>query len=55
MKTVLAPNAPWPNKPVEKPKPVAKKRVPPPPKDTSKIQKTDALFKQWAEKNGVDK
>ena len=51
MKTVLAPNAPWPNKPVEKPKPVAKKRVPPPPKSPSKIAHTDKKFDEWADKN----
>jgi hypothetical protein len=54
MKTVLAPNAPWPNKPAEKP--VAKKRVAPPRKDASRQAKTDKLFQQWAEKNlGVKK
>jgi hypothetical protein len=51
MKTVLAPNAPWHNKPAEKPKPVAKKRVNPPPKNVSKQQKTDAMFEEWAAKN----
>ena len=55
MKTVLAPNAPWPNKPVEKPKPVAKKRVPPPPKSASKMANTDKKFTEWAQKNGVKK
>jgi hypothetical protein len=50
-KTILAPNAPWPSKPVEKPKPVVKKRVPPPPKDPSKIKHTDEMFQQWAAKN----
>jgi hypothetical protein len=53
VKTVLAPNAPWPvwgddGKPV-KPKP--KKRVPPPPKDLSKIANTDKKFDEWADKN----
>lgn len=48
MKTVLAPNAPWPNKPAEKQKVVAKKR---PPKKVSKQQKTDAMFEKWASKN----
>jgi hypothetical protein len=51
VKTVLAPNAPWPNKPVEKPKPVAKKRVPPPPKNPSKIAHTDKKFDEWADRN----
>jgi hypothetical protein len=50
-KTILADGAPWPSKPVEKPKPVAKKRVPPPPKDPSKIQQTDKMFAEWASKN----
>jgi len=50
-KTILAPDAPWPDKPVEKPKPVAKKRVPPPPKSASKIQQTDKMFAEWAAKN----
>jgi hypothetical protein len=50
-KTVLAPNAPWPSKPAEQPKPVAKKRVPPPPKDPSKIQQTNKMFAEWAAKN----
>lgn len=53
MKTVLAPNAPWP-KPPEK-KPVAKKRVPPPPKNPSKIQHTDKMFELWASKNFIGK
>jgi len=47
-KTVLAPNAPWHNKPAEKPKVVVKKR---PPKKVSKQQKTDAMFEEWASKN----
>jgi hypothetical protein len=50
MKTVLAPNAPWPSN-VEVKKPAPKKRVPPPPKSASKIQKTDKMFQQWASKN----
>jgi hypothetical protein len=45
MKTVLAPNAPWPSKE----KPVVKKPLPP--KKRSKIQKTDEMFQQWASKN----
>jgi len=49
IRTVLAPDAPWPSRPAEKPKP--KKRVPPPPKDPSKIKKTDAMFELWASKN----
>lgn len=64
MKTVLAPNAPWPKweeeekvveppkpKPVLKPKPKAK----PPKKDPSKIARTDKNFDKWASKNGVKK
>jgi hypothetical protein len=55
MKTVLAPNAPWPTYTPEgevvKPKPVAKKRVPPPPKDPSKIAHTSKKFDEWADKN----
>lgn len=49
-KTVLAPNAPWPGKPVEKPKPAPRVRVPPPPKSPSKIARTDKMFEQWAAK-----
>jgi hypothetical protein len=49
MKTVLAPGAPWPKKPAEKPEP--KKRVPRPPKVRSKIQHTDKMFQLWADKN----
>ena len=48
MKTVLAPNAPWPTKPVEKPKAVAKKK---PPKKPSKRTETDKKFTEWASKN----
>jgi hypothetical protein len=55
MKTVLAPNAPWPNKPVEKPKPVVEKRVAPPPKAPSKIAHTSKKFDEWANKNGLKK
>lgn len=54
MKTVLAPNAPWPSKPAEQPKavkPAPKKRVAPKPRDPSKIKHTDEMFKQWAAKN----
>jgi hypothetical protein len=43
MKTVLAPNAPWPGKP----KPKVEKQ----PKPRSKPQKTDEMFEQWAAKN----
>jgi hypothetical protein len=53
-KTILAPNAPWPSKSVEQPKAVKaapKKRVPPPPKNPSKIKQTDEMFQQWAAKN----
>lgn len=49
-KTVLAPNAPWPNK-VEKPTKVAKVRPPRPPKAPSKFQKTNQMFEQWAAKH----
>ncbi len=55
MKTVLAPNAPWPYKveeaKVEVVKPAPKKRVPPPPKKVSKVQKTNAKYHEWASKN----
>ena len=51
MKTVLAPNAPWPNKPADKPKPVARKRASPPKKSTSKMQQTDKKFDEWADRN----
>jgi hypothetical protein len=51
MKTVLAPNAPWPTTPKEKPKAVARKRVLPPPKNASKQKRTDAMFEEWASKN----
>ena len=53
-KTILAPNAPWPNKPVEQPKAVKaapKKRAAPPRKDGSRQANTDKLFQQWAAKN----
>lgn len=48
MKTVLAPNAPWPHTPEEK---VKVKRAPRPPKKRSTKQKTDEMFAIWAEKN----
>lgn len=55
MKTVLAPNAPWPYKveeaKVEVAKPAPKKRAPRPPKKESKMQKTNAKFDEWARKN----
>ena len=55
MKTVLAPNAPWPvwgkdGEPV-KPKPKPKPKAKPPKKDPSKIKRTDARFDEWADKN----
>lgn len=53
IKTVLAPNAPWPKFDKEgkviKPKP--KPRVPPPKKDPSKIKRTDEKYIEWAGKN----
>lgn len=49
MKTVLAPDAPWPKEQVEKPKPEVKKRAPL--KGNSKRQQTDVLFEAWANKN----
>lgn len=52
MKTVLAPNAPWPSKPVEKLKPTPKPKVK---KERSKIAHTDKKFDEWATKNGVKK
>jgi len=58
VKTVLAPDAPWPNKPVEKPKVVKaapKPHNPPPPKSPSKIAHTSKKFDEWAKKNGVKK
>jgi hypothetical protein len=51
MKTVLAPNAPWPTTTKEKLKAVARKRVLPPPNNASKQKNTDAMFEQWASKN----
>lgn len=55
MKTVLAPNAPWPYKPeAPKPTPVATKRVRKmPAPNHSKRRKTDAKFAEWASKNLV--
>ena len=56
MKTVLAPNAPWPKyaetvetpKPVLKPKPKAKPKLK---KQPSKIARTNAKYIEWAGKN----
>ena len=57
MKTVLAPNAPWPKYDavgeVAKPKP--KPRPPKPKKPRSKIADTNKKFEEWADKNGVKK
>jgi hypothetical protein len=50
IKTILAPNAPWPTKPEEKPKAVSK-RVPPPPNKPSKRIQTDKKFTEWASRN----
>ena len=47
-KTILAPNAPWPTTPKEKPKAIAKKK---PPKIPSKRAATDKKFTEWASKN----
>lgn len=57
MKTVLAPNAPWPKfDPAPEPKPKFEHkskpiRKIPPKKSRSKIANTDAKFDEWAEKN----
>lgn len=48
MKTVLAPNAPWPTKPKEK---AAVVKVAKPPKKPSKRAETDKKFTEWASKN----
>lgn len=59
MKTVLAPNAPWPKweekveAPVPKPKPKTKPK--PPKRNPSKMANTDKNFDAWAKKNGVKK
>lgn len=51
-KTILAPNAPWPNKPPEQTKPpVRRVRVPKPTKPPSKTKLTDQRYEQWAAKN----
>ena len=50
MKTVLAPNAPWPYK-SEPPKVKPAPKAPKPPRPRSKIGNTDDKFKAWAEKN----
>jgi hypothetical protein len=58
MKTVLAPNAPWPkyeNGEVVKPPPKPKPRKLPPKRDASKIAHTNKKFDEWATKNGVKK
>lgn len=48
-KTILNPDAPWPNKPESKVKEVVRKpRKLPPPKDPSKIKRTDENFERWA-------
>ena len=47
-KTTLAPDAPWPNKPKSTPKPVAARKAKPPPRDASKIKRTDENFERWA-------
>ena len=58
-KTVLAPNAPWPAhdepKPKAKAKPQPKVKKTPPPKDPSKIKRTDAKFDEWLNKVEVIK
>lgn len=54
MKTVLAPNAPWPKyeeAEAPKPKPKPKPRPKPPKKNPSKIAHTDKKFDEWAAKN----
>lgn len=57
MKTVLAPNAPWPKweekveAPVPPPKPKPKPKAKPPKKDPSKIARTDKNFDEWADRN----
>lgn len=57
MKTVLAPNAPWPKWEEEqptsppKPKPKPKAKPKPPKKDPSKIARTDLNFDAWAARN----
>ncbi len=55
MKTVLAPNAPWPkweeDKPTPPPKPKPKPKKVPPKKSQSKIAHTDKKFDEWADRN----
>jgi len=56
VKTVLAPNAPWPKfdkegKVVAKPKRKPKPKAPPPKKSPSKIKRTDDKYIEWADKN----
>jgi hypothetical protein len=56
MKTVLAPNAPWPKPKEEAVMPTPKPKPPPRPKNSaSKIANTDKNFVKWAKKNGVKK
>jgi hypothetical protein len=50
-KTTLAPNAPWPGNHAPKPPVVVRKRKLPPPKNASKIKRTDENFERWAAKN----
>jgi hypothetical protein len=54
MKTVLAPNAPWPTTSKDKPKPAPRKRAPAKPKKRSVMQKTDEMFKAWEKKTFGD-
>lgn len=53
MKTVLAPNAPWPVVPEAKPKVVVVKKPRPvrTMSATSKIKHTNERYEQWAQKN----
>ena len=56
MKTVLAPNAPWPKR--EEPAPAAsktdkdkpKKKPKPPKREPSKVKRTDEKFYEWLNK-----
>jgi hypothetical protein len=53
MKTILAPNAPWPkyeNGELVKPKPKPKPK-PRPKNSASKIANTDKNFNEWADRN----
>jgi hypothetical protein len=49
-KTILATDAPWPNKVQPKPKVVRKPR---PPNSTSKIANTNKNFERWANNLGI--